>query len=557
MTRSVTKAGIIAIDPSNVAFQILLLMHVVVIWLFPYFPSQDGPVHLHLSFVLNHYHDPAAAVFREFYEINPKADPNWLVYGLLSGLMRFFPAGTAEKIFLTIYAVSLPVAFRYLLESLRKGSGFFSAAIFPFVFNLFLLMGFYNFSLSFPIYFLTLGFWIRNAHRLSVMFVLMLTGLSFALYFSHPVSLLAAFSSLAVLALYETRDYQRKDRRAENPESLPGVPVFKKIAVLAGSFLPALVFLVLFFAGKGWLITERPPASILLSKLLSLFPILSLGQNEIDLARILAYTIVAGIVLVFMRRLKSDKRDPADSFGWASLLFFVLSLVSPQGAAEGKFCNERWMIFFYFTGLVWIGTQTFSTRMKKVIPALAIGVTGVLFLIRAPRWIELNSLFYEVQSAGRQIRDNSTVLPLSLVQHGKRRDGSVLSWIPAPFVHTACIIAAERNIVPFDNFAAALDYFPIRYRAEKNPYSHLGEWMGVEQEPPVVDIEGYGRRTGRKIDFVLLSGLDTENQNLPKVQNLYAQLEKDFRLLYVSQPAGFARLYERNQPGPVHAGEVK
>ena len=547
MTRSVTKAGIIAIDPSGVAFQILLLMHVAVIWLFPYFPSQDGPIHLHLSFVLNHYHDPAAAVFREFYEINSKADPNWLVYGLLSGLMRFFPAGTAEKIFLTIYSVSLPVAFRYLLESLRKESGFFSVAIFPFVFNLFLLMGFYNFSLSFSIYFLTLGFWIRNAHRLSVMFVLMLTGLSFALYFSHPVTLLAAFCSLAILAIYETRGCQREDGRVESPEILPRVTIFKKIAVLTVSFFPSFVFLALFFAGKGWLITERLPAGFLLSKMLSLFPILSLSRNEIDLTRVLAYSIVAGMVLVFMRRLKSDHQDPADSFGWASLLFFVLSLASPQGAAEGKFLNERWIIFFYFSGLLWIGTQTFSARMKKVIPALAIGVTGILFLIRAPHWIEVNALLHEVQSAGRQIRDNTVLLPLSLAQHGKKADGTELSWIPAPFVHASGIIASERNIVPFDNFAANSDHFPVRYRTEKNPYSHLGEWMGIEKEPPVVDIEGYARRTGRKIDFVLLSGLDAENQNLPEVQALYGQIEKGFRLVYTSLPTGFVRLYEINE----------
>jgi hypothetical protein len=46
----------------------LIIMHLIPIWAFKYFPSQDGPAHINNANILHEYHD--RSVFREYYNLN-------------------------------------------------------------------------------------------------------------------------------------------------------------------------------------------------------------------------------------------------------------------------------------------------------------------------------------------------------------------------------------------------------------------------------------------------------------------------------------------------------
>ena len=52
-------------QPVNIIFLSLVVAHLLPIWSFPYFPSQDGPAHVENANILCNYSDPNASLLRE------------------------------------------------------------------------------------------------------------------------------------------------------------------------------------------------------------------------------------------------------------------------------------------------------------------------------------------------------------------------------------------------------------------------------------------------------------------------------------------------------------
>lgn len=133
---------------STLILAAVIAVQLLPIWLLPYFPSQDGPVHMTIARVLRDYHHPEAQVLREYFELNSEAVPNWFVYFVLADVLRFVSVPAAEKILLTAYVILLPLSFRYALGGVAPGNAFLAVLALPFTFNFLFNMGFYNFSVS-------------------------------------------------------------------------------------------------------------------------------------------------------------------------------------------------------------------------------------------------------------------------------------------------------------------------------------------------------------------------------------------------------------------------
>ncbi|HEX29740.1 TPA: hypothetical protein ENG04_06630, partial [Candidatus Poribacteria bacterium] len=125
----------------------LTFLHVLPIWSFRYFPSQDGPCHLENSYMLLHYFDDDKTYSR-YYKLNLRPVPNWLSHPLLALMMLFLPPLISEKILLTAYVILFVLSILYFLRSVGEDKLFLSLFAFPFIYNYLLHMGFYNFSFS-------------------------------------------------------------------------------------------------------------------------------------------------------------------------------------------------------------------------------------------------------------------------------------------------------------------------------------------------------------------------------------------------------------------------
>ena len=140
---------------------LLIVAYLLPIWLFPYFPTQDGVSHVYNSQILTEYNNPDYQ-FRDYYEINWYPFPNWLSHFSLAVLMFVFPPLIAEKIFLSLYVILFPLAIYYFLNAVQRGRYALVILSFTFVYNYLFLMGFYNFAVSVPLFFLALGYWWKH-----------------------------------------------------------------------------------------------------------------------------------------------------------------------------------------------------------------------------------------------------------------------------------------------------------------------------------------------------------------------------------------------------------
>jgi len=174
--------------PEHVLFVALILWHLVPVWAFTYFPSQDGGEHLNNANILRRYFTADGALFREYFALNRNLDPNWLGHLILVLLMSLLPSNLAEKVLLTGYVVALPVSVRYALRAIRPDAGWVAVFVFPFVLNFLVHMGFWNYALSLPLFFFLVGYWAYWKSDFGLRQSVTLTILSVLLYFAHPVS---------------------------------------------------------------------------------------------------------------------------------------------------------------------------------------------------------------------------------------------------------------------------------------------------------------------------------------------------------------------------------
>jgi hypothetical protein len=125
----------------SLAFLFLILVYVLPIWVFRYFPSQDGPCHIYNSFILRHYNDPEY-VFNDFYDVRKAPIPNWASHASMMLLMYLVPPLIAEKLLLTGYIVLMAVAMLYLVNAVEGDRMPLVFPGFPFIYNYLFLMGF-------------------------------------------------------------------------------------------------------------------------------------------------------------------------------------------------------------------------------------------------------------------------------------------------------------------------------------------------------------------------------------------------------------------------------
>ena len=149
-------------------FCALLILHLCPIWIYRYFPSQDGMNHVYNAYILKSYHHPAFYKTREIFQLNLTFFPNWISHLLMAGLMFIVPPLIAEKLLLTLCVAGVPLAFLYFSRSIDQESTFNAWLGFLFSYHYLLHMGFYNFALSFALFFIVIGYWWRNRHAMAL-----------------------------------------------------------------------------------------------------------------------------------------------------------------------------------------------------------------------------------------------------------------------------------------------------------------------------------------------------------------------------------------------------
>ncbi|MCX8044166.1 MAG: hypothetical protein N3B18_08580 [Desulfobacterota bacterium] len=193
-----------------VLFVFLFALEICPIWFFTFFPSHDGPSHVHNAYVLKTFFTGTPPRIAEYYKLNAFPFPNWSSHPFMGTLMLVVSPETAHKILLTVILTLFPISIFYFLESVTKRKSIYVIVGFLFNYHFMLHYGFYNFSLSAPFYFFSLGYYWKHKERFTVRNTVILTTLLLATYFCHMITFTILMCSLTLLVI--TTQYRKPAR---------------------------------------------------------------------------------------------------------------------------------------------------------------------------------------------------------------------------------------------------------------------------------------------------------------------------------------------------------
>ena len=138
------------------------------------------------------------------------SSPNWLAHVCMSLLMKLFPPLIAEKILLSAIIGLFPLSLFYFIGAVYKGKDLLGFVGFLFSDHYLLHMGFYSFSISVPLFFFALGYFMKYKEDLNLEKIAILNLLCLLIYFSHILSFLLLILSLTLLTI---TSFCRKPKR--------------------------------------------------------------------------------------------------------------------------------------------------------------------------------------------------------------------------------------------------------------------------------------------------------------------------------------------------------
>jgi hypothetical protein len=475
-------------------FAALLLLHLLPVWIFPFFPTQDGPGHQALAFVLRQYDQPGAGLLRQYYLPNHQALPNWFVFFLMSKALGFVPVPMAEKILLTAYVALLPLSARYALRAVDPRAGFLAVLAFPFVYNFTAHMGFFNFCFSLAAFFFAVGYWLKKPERMDPLRIAGLALLILWVYFCHPVTLAVTVTTLLTLAGW---------RMLTGPDRWRGI--WRWLTGPALASLPALLLMLSFVAARTGAKVSMLPLWVKVKHLAGLYSLVSLSRWTIPLALALAVLFYAVALLCLRDRGRRGAR-PGDGFLITAAVLALADLAAPSELSGGGFINHRLALFPFLALILWFGTFEHPLARRKAIQTVGTVIALAFLGLFAWKYAEIDDGLSEIVAAGRRIEPDHTFLFLSYAHQGEGKDGEPLAFRTWPYVHAGGYIAAEKRLVDLALYEAGENYFPIYFNPRLDPFRHLAAVpLGIETQPPRIDLARYAA-TGGRVDYVMLWG---------------------------------------------------
>ena len=529
----------------NLLFVVLIVVHLLPIWFFKYFPSSDGPAHIENANILREYYFPEHTLLREYYVLNKNLVPNWFGHLVMAGLMHIVSPLVAEKMLLSGYVILLPISMRYALHAIRPDTGFLAFLAFPFIYNYMLHMGFYNFSYSLPMFFFVVGYWLKYQNRFTLGRIVTLALLSVLLYFCHLFSLVTAYVAIALLTIWLTvLDLAQQLRQQQFNLRSFGRTFWMRALVPLCTFLPTLILVMMFLGRKSTNASSNTlwwpvPFWKRLLDLLILRSIGSYQRLELLFSTALAVLFVAICLYILRSRVVHRQLNWWDGFLLISAAYVVIYLITPDRMFGGGNIKERLLFYPFFALALWLGSHSYHRLVKQRIQLVAVGIALMLLGLHTIKYAEFNNYLEEYVSGMHLIKPNTTLLPIHFA--------SFSSWRIEPFVCANGYIAAQRDVIDLGNYEAQLDHFPILFRPNLNPDLHIKikQQGDIVVQPPRVDFLTYPQRTGGSVDYVLLWHLNEKQRDYANTKFIYSQLEEGYELIYTSPQRGLMQLYRR------------
>ena len=496
------------------AFWFMILLYVLPIWVFKYFPSQDGPCHIYNSFILKHYSDPEY-VFSKFYDVRRFPVPNWASHASMVLLMYIVPPLVAEKILLTGYVVLMAVSMLYLLNAVENRRTPLVFAGFPFIYNFLFLMGFYNFSLGVAMLMLAVGYWWKHSEKFGVKNIVVFTLFLIVLYFCHPVPLVLALFSIGIVAISGlVTNFTR----------------WKQALLTLACMLPSIGLLICYIGTSDM---ARNPGTWTLSRLWEYFvrneSLAYHSESQIIFGKIVTGVFAILFLYTFVRDHFFTKEwrfclriYRKDFFLLLCIIFFAIYLKAPDGLSGGGFIETRMCLLPFLTIIPW-----FSWKMPKIVSGIAGGaliLLSVVYLAHASYYHKILSDDIEVYNSGYgAVERNKVILPLGFDYVGR-------GWRIGVFVHPLGYYGYNTGCINLINYEATTEYFPTIFK----PDFHRPPLAMVHVKQTEIDFAEYKDDIDYILTWALAPKSDVESRILEHY-NLIMQ-NSDLKIFKRAEP---------------------
>lgn len=513
-------------------FGVGLVVLIIPIWQNKYFITGDGPSHLYNSKVLlDLLVGNSSEFYLTYYELNNAPEPNWFSHILYMLLLSIFPAFLAEKILLTAYILCFAFGLRKLIITINPKAEWLSILGLTLVYQRIFFMGFYNCVISYAIAFYILAYWIKHRQELSPTKILILSFALIVIYFTHIFGFLFVLFTITIIYLFDFISNRTLSVSSRLKQGL----------YLLIASIPSLLLVFWYLHQPAGPISEHSTSNkVLYHQLIEANFLMNLSKSEKGYA--IAIAIVFGLALVFfiISKIRNKHFNWIDVFGILFILLVIIYFNLPGYLAGGAFFVERLQFLIYLSFLLWLASINYSEKISLSFSVLSLLVGSVLIIKRIPQQYKMSEYVEELASVSGEIEEESTLLALSYNHCGCDINGEFLSnnlWL---FIHAADYVALDKPIVILSNYEANTGYFPLIYKADKNPFHHLGN---IEGQPPATNIQNYQAISGEQIDYILLTCFEKNMQQNESVKGTFQTLHEKYTCVYKSE-YGRAILFE-------------
>ncbi len=475
----------------KIIFLGLLIFNVGVIWSVYTFPTFDGSTHTQNAGLLN-LMETDAFIQANFLN-NGSFLSNYLCSFLISKCSYFTGLIVAEKIVLSLIVVFLPLTFRQLVNVYSEHKAKFTLLIFPFAFNVLLIVGFYNFNLAFialNLHLIILHTFLKQRETLAWKLAFVINSL--VLFYAHAmVYVLGCVLTPFLLLIYLRSDWK--------------ILIKQSLWVLGLSGLSLVLF---FLFQHQFNIPNFSYDSAIFKKIESIVKgSLFIGYGDDELSGVVFIVLLIGALLTtFLSKKRYSvffqlTKRPQNFFLIIAALMLILVFITKDGWLSGMLTIRLLFMCFYFL-VLWISIQT---EFSRPLLYLSIGMVclgnSICIKIKAPTLRDVSGKAKEVMQCSKYIRSHSYVMPIALN----------VGWLEAHFASYAVL---NRPIVLLENYQADLDWFPLKWR-NKNKIKKLRQ-----------SVTAYDSTQVKKLpDYILIFGDQSrlDNPEYRPIKNCIAQ----------------------------------
>jgi hypothetical protein len=428
-------------------YSALVILNIGLVWLLPYFPTQDGPSHLY-NLVILHDLVNGGKEWGDYFSYQIHAVPNLGFHLFTYPLLTLFSPLVAERLFITLYILLMTSTVPCFLYSFGSRPFPLSFFVFPILFNYTLMMGFYSFSIAVPCMLLSMAVAWTLRRRSVLMRFIAFNSAGLVLFYLHLIPFMIYLGFLYLLIPFTVTGVRRCAR---------------EFALLLGVTSPCLATCAAYFVRNAESFQQITTQDTSAFHYLQLFTELFLfSVDTFSFWQVLPWAALFVPVFFFTKARWKDvieRKCIREEHGAILLLACILLgsyLVFPSGFGGGGYFNQRlpWVLFLIVLPVLKIPEDGVFRRFGGVILP---GIALFFLLVNA-------AIFYQQSSCIQEF--------LSGLTYPIPRKAIIVTYKPRVYewprvdslLHAASYYGMEKGSIDAGNYELLTGLFPVKFK---------------------------------------------------------------------------------------------